>query len=230
MSELQQQKSSEAISEPSLETRLLNPIDRISEILFGLIMALTFTCTISVIDADRAEIRGMLIGAVGCNIAWGLVDAVMFLLMSVTDKGHSLKIFNFVRSSSNIQKAHRFITDALPPVIASVMQPDEIEALRKKLSELPHPPAVNRLSFDDFKIATGIFILVFLSTFPVVIPFIFIDDLQTALRTSNGVAILMMFICGSLLGEYAGRNRVFMGIVMSLLGVALVLMTIALGG
>jgi hypothetical protein len=57
------------IPEPSIEKRLLDPVERISEIIFGLIMALTFTCTISVAQADRTEVRELLIAAIGCNIA-----------------------------------------------------------------------------------------------------------------------------------------------------------------
>ncbi len=58
----------------------LSPVDRVSGVIFGLIMALTFTGTLSVATADRNEVRSMLIGALGCNTAWGLVDAVMYLL------------------------------------------------------------------------------------------------------------------------------------------------------
>jgi hypothetical protein len=218
------------VSEPIFDKRILNPIDRISEILFGLIMALTFTCTISVIDTERADVKEMLIGAIGCNIAWGLVDAVMFLLMTITEKGRGLTVFNFVRKTDDVKKAHQFIADALPPTIASLMQPEELEALRKKLVQMPNAPTDNKLAMTDFKMAIGIFILVFLSTFPIAIPFILISDLQTALRTSNIVAIAMMFLCGWHLAKYAGRSRMVMGIVMSLIGVALVLLTIALGG
>ena len=56
---------------------VLEPIDRISEVLFGLIMVLTFTGSLSVAEADRGEVRTMLIGALGCNIAWGIIDAVL---------------------------------------------------------------------------------------------------------------------------------------------------------
>lgn len=218
------------ISEPITESRILNPIDRTSEILFGLIMALTFTCTISVINTDKADVKEMLIGAIGCNIAWGFVDAVMFLLMTITEKGRGLTVFNFVRKTEDIKKAHQFIADALPPTIASLMQPEELETLRKKLVQMPNAPADNKLTITDFKMAAGIFILVFLSTFPIAIPFILIGDLQTALRTSNIVAIVMMFICGWYLAKYAGHNRLIMGIIMSLIGISLVLITIALGG
>ena len=204
--------------------------DRISEILFGLIMALTFTCTISIAESDKATVNEMLIGALGCNTAWGLVDAVLYVLMSKTVQERGFTILNFVRRSNNTSKAHQFIADALPPVIANVLQPDEVEKIRQRILQLPESTVTRKQRFRDYKIAIGIFFLVLLSTFPVAAPFIFIDDLQTALRISNVVAILMMFFCGWGLGKYAGRNRIFMGIIMSILGIVLVLVTIALGG
>ena len=59
---------------------LLNPLDRAAEILFGLIMALTFTCSISIANTHTTEVRQLLIAAIGCNLAWGLVDATMYLV------------------------------------------------------------------------------------------------------------------------------------------------------
>jgi hypothetical protein len=57
--------------------RALGPVERISEVLFALIMVLTFTCSFSVADAGREEVRTMLLGALGCNLAWGIIDAVL---------------------------------------------------------------------------------------------------------------------------------------------------------
>ena len=51
--------------------RMLDPAERTSEVLFGLIMVLTFTGSLSIAEAGREDIRAMLIGAPGCNIAWG---------------------------------------------------------------------------------------------------------------------------------------------------------------
>jgi hypothetical protein len=48
---------------------LLDPMERIAEVLFGVIMTLTFTCTLAVETADRLRVRTMLIGALGCNLA-----------------------------------------------------------------------------------------------------------------------------------------------------------------
>jgi len=50
--------------------RALEPSERIAEVLFGLIMVLTFTGSLSIAEAGRDDIRAMLIGALGCNVAW----------------------------------------------------------------------------------------------------------------------------------------------------------------
>ena len=216
--------------EPYKEKRVLNPVDRISEILFGLIMALTFTCTISVAEADRAEVRDILIGAIGCNIAWGLVDAVMFILTGMAEKGREKTILNFVRKTKNPEKAREFIADALPPVIASVLKTETLEDMRRSLLNIPESALNTRITIKDVKVAAGIFFLVFLSTIPVAVPFTFIQDVQLALRISNLIAIVLMFTCGWLLAKYGGHNKFLMGFAMTILGVILVALTIALGG
>jgi uncharacterized membrane protein len=66
--------------------RVLDPVDRTSEVLFGLIMALTFTGTISVAEADREEVRSMLVAALTCNIAWGLVDGMMYVVTALVQR------------------------------------------------------------------------------------------------------------------------------------------------
>jgi hypothetical protein len=57
--------------------RLLDPIDRISEILFGMIMAVTIIGSLSIATAGQTQVRTVTLSALGCNLAWGLVDAVM---------------------------------------------------------------------------------------------------------------------------------------------------------
>src|SRR6476659_10673836 len=100
---------------------VLDPAERISEVLFGLIMVLTFTGSLSVATADRSEVRSMLIGALGCNIAWGLVDAVMYLMATLTERGRNLAILRQVRRPPDPARAHDLIREVLPPVIASAM-------------------------------------------------------------------------------------------------------------
>ena len=82
---------------------VLDPIDRISEVLFGLIMVLTFTGSLSVAEAGRDDVRTMLIGALGCNVAWGIIDAMLYLMGCLADKGRGLMTFLAVRKTTDPQ-------------------------------------------------------------------------------------------------------------------------------
>src|SRR6188508_2812276 len=97
------------MSDETLKTskRVLDPIDRVSEILFGLIMVLTFTGSLSVAEAGREDVRAMLIGALGCNLAWGIIDGVLFLMGSLAEKGRGLLTFRAVRKTTDPNEAHR---------------------------------------------------------------------------------------------------------------------------
>jgi hypothetical protein len=210
--------------------RVLEPYDRISEVLFGLIMVLTFTGSLSIAQAGREDIRTMLIGALGCNLAWGWIDGVLYLMGCLAEKGRHLLTLRAVRKTEDPAKAQRLIAEALPPLVASVLQPAELETVRQRLKELPEPPPHARLSPPDWWGALAVFLLVFLSTFPVVIPFLAMKNALMALRLSNGIAMLMLFGTGYAFGRITGRRPWVVGIAMVILGALLVGLTMALGG
>jgi hypothetical protein len=209
---------------------LLDPAERLSEILFGLIMVLTFTCSFSAAQAGRVEVRNMLLGALGCNFAWGIIDAVFYLMACFSERGHNLLTFQAVRKAVDPSQGQRIIGDAIPPVLVSVLPAGELELMRQKLLQMPEPNARPRLGKDDWLAAVGVFFLVFLSTFPVVIPFTFIYDATRALRISNGIAIVMLFVCGYGFAEYSGLHPWKTGVVMVVLGAVMVGVTIVFGG
>src|SRR5215510_10660713 len=149
--------------EGSIKTKLLlNPLDRAAEILFGLIMALTFTCSINIATRGPAEIRQLLIGAIGCNLAWGIVDATMYLIGVLARKSRSKTIFDAVQDPSQAQKAREYISDALPPVVASAIGTDGLEEIRNKLTGMADRSIDVRLQTRDLKEAIAIFFLVFI--------------------------------------------------------------------
>jgi len=210
--------------------RVLDPIDRISEVLFGLIMVLTFTGSLSVAESGRDDVRTMLIGALGCNLAWGIIDAMLYLMSSLARNGQGLITFLAVRRATDPQKAQRLIADALSPVVASVLEPADLETMRRRLVQLPEPPEQATLSKDEWLGALGVLLIVFASIFPVAIPFIFMQNVAPALRASNAIAIVMLFLLGYAFGRATGRHPWLTGIAMVVVGAFLVGMTIALGG
>ncbi len=167
--------------------RVLDPVARASEILFGVIMALTFTGTLSAATAARDEVRTLLVAMIGCNLAWGLVDGVMFLMQSMTERSAGLL------------------------TTAGDYRPME-------------------LTKEDWLGALAVFLLVFLSTFPLVIPFLVFRNVRLALRVSNAIALVMLFLAGYEVAKHAGYHPWRAGLTMVLLGLVLVGVTIALGG
>jgi len=215
---------------PQASKGVLDPVERLSEILFGLIMVLSFTCSISVATADREEVRAVLIGAIGCNLAWGIIDAVMYLMTVLIERGRSLTIARAVRASAGPEQGRQLVADALPGALGELFDAAALDSACQKLRAAPQLPQRPRFAGRDWVGAVGVFLLVFLSTFPVVLPFLFFSELHQAMRISNGVAIVMLYVTGHLMGRYAGLRPVPTGLVMMAIGIVLVGVTIALGG
>ncbi len=211
-----------------VSNRVLEPNERISEVLFGLIMVLKFTGSLSVADAGRDDVRAMLIGALGCNLAWGLIDGI-FYMGTPAERGSSLITLRAVRAASDPMDAERAVARALPPWIASALEPGDLAALHRRLKQLPDPPERARLSPADWAGALAVLVLVFLSTFPVAVPFLFMSEVPSAMRASNAVAIVLLFALGFAYGRSVSRSPWAFGASMVVLGSALVAITIALG-
>lgn len=220
------------MSDPPIEStdRVLDPAERAFEILFALIMVLGFTGSLSVAEAGRDDIRTMLFGALGCNLAWGIIDGVMYLMARAAEKGRGLMIFRAVRNATDPKEAHRLIAAALPPVIAMILRPEELETVNQRLRQLPDQADRAALSREDWQGAVAVLLLVFLSTLPVVVPFMVMTSVGPALLVSNAIAISMLFITGFMYGRYAGRRPWRVGISMVVLGALLAGLTRVLGG
>jgi VIT1/CCC1 family predicted Fe2+/Mn2+ transporter len=210
--------------------RVLEPIERISEVLFGLIMVLTFTCSFSIAGAGHSEVRTMLLGALGCNLAWGVIDGIMYLMGCLAERARTLATLRGVQKASTPERAQRIIARALPPVLTSVLGEPELEGMRQHLAQLPEPASHPRLSSTDWLGAAAVFLLVVLSTLPVVLPFVFMQNAMRAQRVSNTIAIVLLFLTGYAFGRCTGYHPRGMGIAMVVLGGALVGLTIMLGG
>jgi hypothetical protein len=211
---------------------VLDPVERLSEILFGLIMAMTFTGSIHAAQAGEEDLHTILVGAIGCNIAWGIVDAVMYVMSELVARGHVRGALRKLRSAASHDQVRDALDDVLPDGVVRAMKPSDYDGLRRWVDAIPeerrHAPMTGRL----WRGAIGVFLLVTFSTFPVVIPLFLLRDVspRTALRASHAVALTMLFLIGSALGKRAGMKPWLMGLSLLFIGVVLAAMTIALGG
>jgi VIT1/CCC1 family predicted Fe2+/Mn2+ transporter len=209
---------------------VLDPVERVSELLFGLFMALTFVGAVSVAESGHAELRAMYAAALGCNLAWGLVDGVMYVVRTITARGRSLTLVRGVREAPNDAAARALIRDAVTPVVSSLMPDAAVDAIQERMVAMPNVPPRPALHFSDLLAALAIFLIVVASTFPVVLPFALIPDVGTAKVVSRVVALVMLFVGGLALGRYAGYGSWKVGLGMAALGTAVVAAVMALGG
>jgi len=208
---------------------VLDPIERASEILFGLIMVLTFTLSIGATEAGRTDMRSVLIGALGCNFAWGIIDAVMYLIGAWGGRGLVVSAVQTIQGVEGAAAAHAIIAEHLPPFVRPALTTTDLERIRRHLKTLPIEDLQPRIGKEDVLGALGVFLLVFLCLFPVVVPFLLFSDPAIAQRISNAVAIALLFLTGFTFGRHLGKPwRV--GLVMVAIGVILVAVAIGFGG
>ena len=219
-----------AVPEGEADEPLLSPVERVSELCFGLFMAITFTGAMSVITPGGGEVREMAIAAFGCNIAWGLVDAVMYLVRLLTERARTLNLALAVRAAPDAAAGRRHVARAMSTVAAKLVSEAEIEAVRARITAMPELPERPHLHRRDALAAVQIFFIVLGSTVPIVLPFAFTGDVELARNGSRIVALLMLFAAGHLLGRYAGYGGLRTGFSMMGLGAAVIVAIMAFGG
>lgn len=218
----------------SIVRKYLEPSDSLAEILFGLIMTLTFTLAAGVLVREGPDaVRELLIATIGCNIAWGIIDGAFYLNGQLFERARLAKIGGRIRRAATEDEAAAIAESELAPLIGDTGDPAE----RAKLHGLVgrHVRASGRrphgLTRDDMYGALVSFWLVFFASIPAVVPFLLIrHNAWTALRVSNAVLISLLFFTGFRWARYTTLSPWLSGVTLMVVGVVLVSVAIALGG
>jgi hypothetical protein len=218
----------------SFATRYLDPASHMGEILFGLIMTLTFTLAAGIVieEEGREGAREMLIGILGCNLAWGIIDGVLYVLGRAFERGRIRRIGFHVREATTDEEAHRVVAGeldaSLEPMADETARNSFYTAVVKRTrSGLPIPNAIRK---EDVLGGLAAGWVVFACSFPALLPFLFIDDLRLALRVSNAILIGLLFFVGWRAALHTLVRPWLSGLVFMLVGVLLVAVAIPLGG
>jgi hypothetical protein len=216
-----------------LVDRYLSPGDSLSEILFGLIMTLTFTLGAGVLVRESPDAaRELLAATIGCNLAWGIIDALMYLGGQRFERGRKERLADAIRSAASEDEASRLVAGELDELLAHVTEPGDRDALYRKIAHSVQrnelPP--RGIAGDDVRGALASFLLVLFSSIPAAVPFLFIERSWVALRISNAILIGLLFVVGYRWARHTNLPPVRVGLALTVGGVALVAVAIALGG
>jgi len=219
--------------------RYLDPVDRLAEVVYGVLIVLTFTLAYRGIEfryfsAESAAtaVQRMLLAALGCAIAWGFIDGVMYILTSMFERSERQRLLVEIQGAPDERAALTLVEDKLDDTLGEVLTDEQRAqlsvAMYQRLKDIrPKRIAVIR---DDVFGAIAVFLLAVVATLPVAIPFLFIDDPVLAIRMSNLIAIVMLFLVGAAWARYIGARPLRMGLLLAGIGLALVLIAIPLGG
>ena len=214
--------------------KYLDPATSMGEILFGLIMTLTFTLGAGLtLQEEGAEgARTLLIATIGCNIAWGVIDGVFFMLGQLFERGRLRRLALRVREARSTDEARSLVAGEFDESLGNVTTPDERTNLYSRIvdhvriAEFPG----NRITRADVMGAIASFWLVFFASLPAALPFLFIDQAHLALRVSNLILLGLLFWAGYSWARYTMARPFWTGLIFLLIGALLVVMAIALGG
>jgi hypothetical protein len=213
--------------------RYLDPSETLLEVLFGLIMALTITVGARLLS-ERADIVGLELAAalLGCNIAWGVIDGAFYLLGTIFNRNRRVQFVKRLQAAANESEAVAAVRDEFDLEGEPPMRPDDKASLHRSLLELFRRASTNRarLGKGDWIAAVLIAVLVSATAIPGIIPLLVIKDGFVALRVANLVQIGLLFLSGYWWADYSGGNRWLVGSAIALLGTALVLLAVPLGG
>jgi VIT1/CCC1 family predicted Fe2+/Mn2+ transporter len=175
----------------------------------------------------------MLVGILGCNLAWGIIDGVLYVIGNVFERARLRRLVAQAREATSDDAAHRIFAGELDELLEPVTEP----AVRQKLYDdmlrgaRRGAPTSSAMRSEDLKGALAAGWLVFACSFPAILPFIVLDDPRLALRISNAILIGLLFFVGHRLAKRHTLARpVLTGLVFALIGVFLVAIAIPLGG
>jgi len=211
--------------------RNLDPASRLGEILFGLIMALGITGSVRLEREDMSN-RELFIAILGCNLAWAIVDGVMFALTALFERGRKARLVASVLAAPSEDAALERIGKELDDRIESITTDDERQQLYRSVLVLlrrskREPPAIRR---DDLLGGVAVALLILMATMPLLVPLLVVPDTNLAVRLSNTIALTQLCLLGAWWARVVGASPWRLAAGLTLLGLVLVGITIALGG
>src|SRR6187549_177830 len=114
--------------------RHLDPASRMGEILFGLIMVLSVTLTAGLTVSEGKEgVRQLLVAALGCNIAWGIIDGIMYVMNCMAERSVRARLIRAIQGAPDPQSALAMVRNQAEPELEPLAGPDDREVLYRAI-------------------------------------------------------------------------------------------------
>jgi hypothetical protein len=216
---------------------LLDPIDRLSETIFSVLIVLTFTLAYGVLRLDAGQTADyasrLFVAALGAAFAWGIIDGIMYALMGLFERGEKHRLLRDLRWAADEEEGIEVIAGELDHILEPITREEKRRALYADMLEHlrdSHAQPV-RLNRDDLLGAVGSVLVAVIAVLPSLAPLLLLrHDPELAIRVSNVVSFVVLFITGYQWGRYAGAHPLKTGASVAAISGVMVLIAIPLGG
>lgn len=220
-------------------TSYLDAEDILLEIIFGILIVMTFTMAFKAADLNNVpvsmlstQVNSLFVAAIGCTLAWGIIDAIITVMTNVADRGRRVHLIGLIQTSKSDAEAEAVVAGALDDELPGIISEGERDELYRHIAEKARtvhakPIGVRR---EDIYAAIVVMFCAVVATLPAVVPFFFVDDPFLSIRISNIIGIVMLYIVGYQWAKYAGGKRVKTGLLLAAIGLIMMAIAIPLGG
>jgi len=221
--------------------QLLDPIDLLAEVIFSVLIILTFTLWFGIIklgaNPDKLitveYMNEFIVAVVGATLAWGIIDGIMLALLSVFERGERHRFLADLQAAASDEEAIDLIADEFDFSLEPITGEQQRQALYADVLEHLHDSKPRPVGFqsEDLIGAVASVVVAILAIVPSLIPLILLRDQGIlAVRISNIVSFVVLFIAGYLWGRYTGANPWKTGLLLLSAGVIMMAIAIPLGG
>ncbi len=220
---------------------LIDPIDRLSETIFSILIGLLYVLAFRFIllsntpgqSITEENVNDLLVGVISAVVAWGLIDGIMYALLSVFGRGERHRLLIDIQAARTEEEAMEIIAEDMDYLLEPITGEDERKALyRSILVHLQNSkPRKYGLKGEDITAVLGHVLVAILAVIPSLIPFVVLrHDYDLATRVSILISFIVLFVTGSRWARYTGANPWKTGLLIISVAAGLVLIAVLLGG
>lgn len=218
----------------------LDPIDAIFVVFFSILFALLFTLSYSflilrgILDSSFLSGYGreLFFAILGAVAAWGIIDGVLYGLSEVLARNERYRLLRYVQTGSK-ETGIAAIADELDFILEPITSDEQRDALYHDIREhlrRAEPQSVG-LQREDVVGAIVSVLLSVAAVVPSLLPLLLIPgNTALAIRISNVISVLVVFVTGYIWGIHTDNNPWRIGLLLSSVCLAMVVVAMLLGG
>jgi len=227
---------------PGFLARALNPVDRLVQAIYSILIVLTFTLAAQALYAEGAFsqassevnwVRQLLVATFGCALAWGLIDGVMYILASHFERDQAQRLLQMLRDAKSAGAGRELTAEEVEESYAAFAElPGRqalYDAMYRQLRDVQLEPT--HLQKQDLSGTFGVVVVAVGTALPMLVPLALLQgEPWLAVRLSNLIACAMLFWLGYSWAAYSGGRPIFTGLLLLIVGLGMVAIAIPLGG